>query len=368
MTFYDYKQQFDWAKELAEFDTFTAADVEQALAAERPTLRDFKALISKAGDAYLDAIAIKANKISVARFGRTVRMFEPLYLSNYCTNHCVYCGFNHSNAIPRKILTEQEIFEEAQAIAKMGFTQILLVAGEAPRRAGVAYYKRAIEIVRPMFDQISLEVQPMSVEDYRPLVEAGADYLCVYQETYNEASYPRFHPSGLKANYRFRLETPDRAAAAGFRKIGIGALLGLDNWRCDSFYSALHLDYLEKTYWRVKGAISLPRLRPHVGSFMPADPINDREMVQLICAFRIFNPEVEISVSTRESAKFRDMAIRIGANSLSAQSSTQPGGYVHPDHALEQFAINDTRSPEEVVASVKSQGYEVVWKDWAPWM
>lgn len=368
MTFYDYKQQYNWEQECAEFDTFTAQDVEHAIATATPTLRDFKALISPAGDAYLDAMATKAQQLSIERFGKTIRMYEPLYLSNYCHNHCVYCGFNQENDIVRKVLTMEEVQAEAKAIADMGFTHILLVAGESPKHAGVEYYRQVIEFIRPMFAQISIEVQPMSVEDYKVLVEAGAHYVCVYQETYNEESYPRFHPKGLKANYRFRLETPDRAAEAGFRKVGIGALLGLDNWRTDAFFTALHLDYLESHHWQTKYSISLPRLRPHVGSYMPADPINDRQMVQLICAYRIFDPEVEISLSTRESSAFRDMAVRIGANSMSAGSSTQPGGYVNPNPELEQFSINDSRSPEEMIAAIKAQGYEVIWKDWDQWM
>ena len=224
MTFYDYKQQYNWEQECAEFDTFTAQDVEHAIATATPTLRDFKALISPAGDAYLDAMATKAQQLSIERFGKTIRMYEPLYLSNYCHNHCVYCGFNQENDIVRKVLTMEEVQAEAKAIADMGFTHILLVAGESPKHAGVDYYRQVIELIRPMFAQISIEVQPMSVEDYKVLVEAGAHYVCVYQETYNEESYPRFHPKGLKANYRFRLETPDRAAEAGFRKVGIGAV------------------------------------------------------------------------------------------------------------------------------------------------
>lgn len=223
-------------------------------------------------------------------------------------------------------------------------------------------------MLRPHFAQLSIEVQPLTTEEYARLVEAGISYVCVYQETYREATYPSYHPRGAKGNYAYRLGTPERCAEAGIRKVGIGALLGLEDWRTDAFYTALHLSYLERHHWRTKYAISLPRLRPHVGAFEPSDPIDDHGLAQLICAYRLLDPEVEITLSTRESRAFRDMAMHLGVTSMSAASSTIPGGYAHPRKELEQFAIDDDRTVEEMTEAVRASGHEVVWKDWDNWL
>lgn len=368
MTFYDELQKYDYLEIADSFDRITEQDVRRAINAQQTTLEDFRALISPAATPLLDEIATKANALTLERYGRTIQLYIPLYLSNYCTNSCVYCGFNHENQILRKKLSIEEIGEEIEAIKKLGFKHILIVAGEHPKMAGIDYYEEVVRELRPHFAQISIEVQPLSKEDYHRLVDSGVSCVCVYQETYSEATYPNYHPRGLKANFRYRLETPDRAAQAGIKKIGIGALLGLENWQADAFMTAVHLKYLEKTYWQTKYSISLPRLRPHVGAFMPKRPIRDIEMAQLICAFRLLSPQVEISLSTRESAPFRDMAMRIGVNTMSAGSSTQPGGYAHPNRELEQFSINDNRTPEEMQQAIRSQGYEPVWKDWDSWI
>lgn len=368
MTFFDEIAQYDWDEEEHSFEKIGSEDVLRALHSNQPSLKDFKALISPAAIPFLNQIATKAQKLSIERFGKTIQLYLPLYLSNYCTNSCLYCGFNHENKILRKKLTSEEIDEEIEAIKALGYQHLLIVAGESPRIAGVDYYEEVLHQLRPHFSALSIEVQPLDEDGYRRLIQAGASQVCVYQETYNVRAYPSYHPRGLKANYRYRLETPDRAASAGMKKIGIGALLGLENWRTDAFFTAVHLKYLEKNYWKTKYSISLPRLRPHVGSFMPKDPIKDIEMVQLICAFRLLSPQVEISLSTRESASFRDMAMRIGANSMSAGSSTQPGGYAHPNKELEQFSINDNRTPQELEQAIRDQGYEAVWKDWDAWI
>ncbi|MDO4695301.1 2-iminoacetate synthase ThiH [Porphyromonas sp.] len=368
MTFYDVLKEYNWDSEKASIFTKSEFDVRRALVSSSLNIEDFKALISPAAEPFLDEMAIKAEALTKKRFGKTIQLYVPLYLSNYCTNSCVYCGFNHANKIVRKKLSLEEVKLEAEAILKLGFKHILLVAGEAPQVAGIEYYLEVVKLLRPLFAQISIEVQPLKTEEYQRLVEAGVSYVCVYQETYNEVAYPIYHPRGVKSNFRFRLETPDRAAQGGIRKIGIGALLGLEDWRTDALCTAMHLRYLEKTYWRTKYSISLPRLRPHVGSFAPNDPISDKQLVQLICAYRLFDHQVDISLSTRESAKFRDMAMHIGATTMSAGSSTQPGGYVDHNKELEQFSINDDRSPSEMQAAVRAQGYEPVWKDWDEWM
>lgn len=368
MTFYDFVQKQSWEQHRVSLSSKTETDVLHALQKERITIEDFKALISPAAEPHLNAIAERSQQLTQRRFGKTIQLYVPLYLSNYCSNSCVYCGFSHQNKILRKQLTLDEVRAEAEAILALGFKHILLVAGESPRRAGVDYYLEVIELLRPLFAQISIEVQPLDTSDYRRLVEAGVRYICVYQETYNEEAYPLYHPKGLKANYRYRLETPERAVLGGMRKVGIGALLGLEDWRIDSLYTAMHLLYMEKHYWQSKYSISLPRLRPHAGGWEPKDPISDKQMIQLIAAYRLLSPEVDISISTRESSAFRDMAMHLGATTMSAGSSTQPGGYVEPKVELEQFTINDSRTPSEMAAAIRSQGFEPIWKDWDTWM
>ncbi len=368
MTFYDELSRHKWDKEQESIFAKTASDVERALAKERCNLEDFKAFISPAAEPYLRQMAQKAERLTLQRYGRTIQMYVPLYVSNYCTNSCVYCGFSCQNQIHRVKLDVDAVLKEIEVLKKWGFRHLLLVSGEAPKLSNASYYEELINAVRPHFAQISLEVQPLKTDEYERMVKAGVSYVCVYQETYNEKTYPEFHPKGDKSDFRYRLETPDRCGEAGIQKIGIGALLGLQDWRTDSFFTALHLNYLERTHWKTKYSISLPRLRPHVGGFEPIDPINDREMAQLICAYRLFDPEVDISLSTRESAAFRDMAMHIGATTMSAASSTEPGGYVEPHKELEQFEISDARSVDEMAAAIRANGYEPVWKDWDIWL
>lgn len=367
-TFYDEIKKYSWEAEEQSIASKGVSDVRRALAKDRLSIEDFQALISPAAEPFLNEMAIKAHRLTKKRFGKTIQMYVPLYVSNYCTNFCVYCGFNCHNQILRKKLTVEEVLKEIEVLKTWGFRHILIVSGEAEKLAGANYYESVIRAIRPHFAQISLEVQPLEVREYRQLCSAGVSFVAVYQETYNEGTYPEFHPKGKKRNFRYRLETPDRCAMAGIEKIGIGALLGLQNWRVDAFFTALHLTYLERTYWKTRYSISLPRLRPHVGGFMPHDPINDRQMAQLIMAFRLFNPEVDISLSTRESAQFRDMAMNIGVTTMSAASSTEPGGYASQNKELEQFEISDNRSVEEMASAIRDHGYQPVWKDWDSWL
>lgn len=368
MSFYDHIQSYPWDDIKQGISDQSKSDVINAINNQNRTVADFMALISPAAIPFLEEMAVEANRMTLERFGRVIQMYIPLYVSNYCQNACVYCGFNHSNKIKRKMLTMEEIDREVEAILKLGYKHILLVSGEAPAKTNAAYYNEVIRRIRPHFSQIALEVQPLETSEYHLLQESGLGFVCVYQETYNEKAYPAYHPAGKKADYRYRLETPDRVGQADVQKIGIGALLGLEDWRTDSFFTALHLKYLEKTYWRTKYSISLPRLRPHAGSFMPKDPISDKEMVQLICAYRLLDRDAEISISTREGRTFRDHVMKLGITAISAGSSTEPGGYVEQHRELEQFAINDTRSPDEMAAAIRAQGYEPVWKDWDSWM
>ena len=356
--------QHNWLETKRRIHAKTAIEVEAALNNSTRTLADFEALISPAATPYLEEMAQLSHKLTQKRFGKTIQMFIPMYLSNECQNICTYCGFSLDVDIPRKTLTDEEILQEVEVIKSLGYDHILLVTGEANKTVGVRYFQNALKLIRPHFSHVSLEVQPLDQEDYELLTPFGLNTVLVYQETYNEAEYKTHHPKGKKSNFQYRLETPDRLGRAGVHKIGLGALIGLEDWRTDSFFTALHLDYLEKTYWQSKYSISFPRLRPCAGGIDLKSNMTDRELAQLICAYRIFNEEVELSLSTRESEKFRNNAFKLGITNISADSKTNPGGYTNRDGSLEQFEISDERSGREMAQVISSQGYEPVWKDW----
>lgn len=355
---------FSWEEVQASIYGKSTRDVEAALGASRLTLEDFKALISPAAAPYLEQMAQMSQQLTQKRFGKTIQLFAPMYLSNECNNICTYCGFSLDNKVRRRTLTPVEILTEVSAIKERGFDHILLVTGEANHTVHVDYFKKAIELIKPHFANISLEVQPLEQEEYAELREAGMYAVLVYQETYHQDKYRDYHPKGKKANFYYRLDTPDRVGRAGVHKIGLGVLLGLEDWRTDSFFCALHLDYLQKTYWQTKYSLSFPRLRPAEGVTLPNIIINDRELVQLICAYRLFNEDVELSISTRESEVFRNNIMKLGITSMSAGSKTNPGGYAVEPESLEQFEISDERSPAEVARMIAGQGFEPVWKDW----
>ena len=330
-------------------------------------MEDFIALVSPAASGYLEPMAKLSHEITRRRFGNVVRLFAPMYLSNECNNICDYCGFSLTNDTPRKTLSPVEILAEAGALREQGFELVLLVSGEHSRTVGCTYLADALRLLRPHFANLSMEVQPLSVKEYESLVVEGLHAVLVYQETYNPESYSFHHPKGRKRDMAWRLDTPDRLGTAGIRKIGLGCLYGLTrDWRTDAFFSALHLDYLERRYWRSTFSMSFPRLRPHEGEARPEVFLSDSDLVQLICAFRIFDHELELSLSTRESPVFRDNAFRIGITTMSTGSSTEPGGYAkaNGEKNLEQFSISDERSPSEFAEMVASSGYEPVWKDW----
>ncbi|WP_020527684.1 2-iminoacetate synthase ThiH [Flexithrix dorotheae] len=363
--FRDIFDQHNWDDVKASIYDKTAVDVEIALHKNgNRDLEDFKALISPAAAPYLEDMARLSHQLTQKRFGKTIQMYVPMYLSNECQNICTYCGFSLDNKIRRTTLTDTQILREVEVIKKMGYDHILLVTGEANKTVGVDYLKHAIELIRPHFSHISMEVQPLDQPDYETLIPSGLNTVLVYQETYHQEDYKKHHPKGKKSNFYYRLETPDRLGRAGIHKIGLGVLIGLEDWRTDCFFTALHLDYLERNYWQTKYSISFPRLRPFSGGLPPKVEMNDRELVQLICAYRIFDEEVELSLSTRETEKFRNNVIKLGITSISAGSKTNPGGYSVEQESLEQFEISDERSPEEIAQMIRNQGYEVVWKDW----
>lgn len=363
----NFKKVFDtyhWDDQWYSIQQKTTLDVEMALNAKQPNLEDFKALISPIAKDYLEPMAQKSKTLTKNRFGNTMQMYAPMYLSNECQNICTYCGFSLTNKIPRRTLTDKEILLEGDFLKKKGYQHILLVTGEANQTVGVDYLNNAIGLLQPHFANISMEIQPLDKPDYIRLIEQGLYATLVYQETYHKETYKIHHPKGKKSNFDYRLDTPDRLAKAGIHKIGIGALLGLEDWRADSFFTALHLNYLQKTYWKTRYSISFPRLRPFSGGLEPKVEMTDADLLQLICAYRIVFEDVELSISTREHARFRDHIAHLGITSMSAESKTNPGGYAVDPQSLEQFEISDERSTESITQMLKNIGIEPVWKDW----
>ena len=370
------------------------AAVRESLLKDKLSLADFAALISPAASGVLETLAQRSQALTQQRFGKTIRLFAPLYLSNECINNCKYCGFSRDNAILRVTLSVDEVRREAGALAAEGFRNLLLVAGEHPKFVSNGYMRDCVAALHTDWPSVSLEVGPMETDEYRPLVAAGADGLVVYQETYDRAVYDDLHTAGPKKNFDWRLETPERAYAAGFRRLGIGALFGLADWRYEALCVAAHADFLLRHCWKAQVTISLPRIRPCAGEFQPLTHISDRELAQLICAFRVMFPDVGIVLSTREQPKLRDGLLPLGITMMSAGSHTEPGGYTgagkekihhtergrivelasgasewapqenHATNATGQFNIADERSAGEVAELIRRLGYEPVWKDW----
>ena len=363
-TFKEHFEKYSWDQVKEEIYSKTGSDVEKALRTSKRTLEDFKALVSPAALPYLEPMAQLSHQLTQRRFGKTIQMYIPLYLSNECTNICTYCGFSLDNKVKRKTLTENEILKEIAVIKKLGYDHVLLVTGEANQTVHVDYFKKVLHLIRPYFAQISMEIQPLDQDEYEAIIPLGVTSVLVYQETYHQEDYKKHHPKGKKSNFNYRLETPDRLGRAGIHKMGLGVLIGLEDWRTDSFFTATHLSYLERTYWQTRYSLSFPRLRPFSGGLEPKIEMSDKELVQLICAYRIMNEEVEISLSTRESEKFRNHCIALGITSISAGSKTNPGGYAAEPDSLEQFEISDERSPAEIAEMIRNKGYEPVWKDW----
>lgn len=342
----------------------TAKDVELALQNPSGNLDSLLALLSPAAMPYIEPMAQQAVLLTRKRFGANIGLFLPLYLSNLCANECDYCGFSMSNKVKRKTLNSDELTAEMAIIKQRGFDSILLVSGEHETKVGMGYFESVLPLVSKAFNYVAMEVQPLETEQYQRLGKLGVDAVMVYQETYRPQTYAKHHTRGKKQDFVYRLDTPDRVAKAGIDKIGLGVLLGLDDWRLDALLMGHHLDYLEKTYWRTRYSISLPRLRPCTGGISPKVELTDAGLVQLICAFRLFNPQLEISLSTRELPSLRDNLLPLGITHMSAGSSTQPGGYMAPDSQLDQFEISDNRSAEQVIIQMRRRGLNPVWKDW----
>ncbi len=355
----------DLADLRARVDAATPADVERALRSSRRSLSDFAALLSPPAAARLEDLAQLAHRTTVRRFGRTIHLFAPLYLSSECVSTCTYCGFSAANQIARRTLSPEEVLAEARSLTGRGFRHLLLVAGEHARVVSKDYLVECVRELAAEVPSISVEVQVWDTDTYRRLVEAGCEGLVVYQETYDRSTYAGVHLKGKKRNYDWRLAALDRGAEGGMRRLGLGALLGLHHdWRSEALAVASHARALLRRAWRCEVSISLPRLRPAAGGFEPSDPVDDRQFVQLLCALRLLLPDVALVLSTREEPAFRDAVLGLGVTHLSAGSHTEPGGYADPSDAEPQFRTSDNRSPAEVADLVRANGYDPVWKDW----
>ena len=366
MMFSDYLKNISWEETTKAIYSKRDADVKRALSRNNCSVDDFMALISPAAEPYLEVMAQLSRRYTQARFGKTMSLFIPLYLTNSCTNSCVYCGFHVSNKMKRTILTFEEIENEYKAIKRLGpFENLLLVTGENPAVAGVDYIARALDLAKPWFSNLKIEVMPLKAEEYAELIKHGLNGVICFQETYNRERYNIYHPRGMKSNFEWRVNAPDRMGQAGVHSIGMGALIGLEDWRTDVTMLAHHLRYLQKHYWKTKYSVNFPRMRPAENEgFQPNVIMTDKELAQLTFAMRIFDHDVDISYSTRETAALRDNMAALGVTTMSAESKTEPGGYYSYPQALEQFHVSDERTAVEVEAVLRRIGIEPVWKDW----
>jgi len=366
-TFADEIERLPFDRLLDVANDSSAARVTRALATSPldRTLDDFAALLSPAAATRLEDLAAASRALTIARFGKTMRMYAPLYLSNECLTSCAYCGFAKELPIARKTLSSEETLEEVRHLLRDGFRSILLLTGEHERLTGVEFLEERIRLLSAEVPQLAIEVQVWDEQEYRRLVEAGCEGLVIYQETYHPETYARVHLGGRKRRYRWRLLGPERGARAGMRRLGIGALFGLhEDWRYEAVAVAAHARFLQRHHWRAQLSVSVPRMRPSASGYRPTVLLDDRELAQLVCALRLTLPDAGLVLSTREAPVVRDGLARIGITHMSAGSHTEPGGYEHPDEATEQFEIADERSPEEVAGRLRAMGYDPVWEDW----
>ena len=367
--FADVIERYSWEGTTDAIASATLADARRVLARAKVGVTlspdEFAILISPAAAPLLEEMAQLSQQITRRRFGLTMSMYIPMYVSNACTNKCVYCGFNHDNKFERTTLSLDDVRQECEAIKELGpFENLLVVSGEYPALCGVDYLEQVLRVARPMFANLTLEVQPLKTEQYKQLVGAGLNGVVCFQETYHREAYKKYHPRGMKSHYAWRLNGFDRMGQAGVHKIGLGVLIGLEDWRTNLTMLARHLRYLQKKYWRTRYAVNFPRMRPSESGYQPNVVMTDRELAQLTFAFRIFDHDIDISWSTRESPALRDNMAPLGVTSMSAGSQTEPGGYRVSPQALEQFEVSDSRTPAEVTAAIRAHGLEPVWKDW----
>ncbi|QUI23394.1 2-iminoacetate synthase ThiH [Vallitalea pronyensis] len=327
---------------------------------------DFLRLLSPMAEMYLEQAAQKAHALSLQYFGKTVLLYTPMYLANYCVNRCVYCSFNTQNVIERRQLTYNEIEEEAKAIASTGLKHILILTGECRKTTPVAYIVNAVKRLKKYFDSVGMEIYPLTEEEYKTVINAGVDSLTVYQEVYDETIYDNVHLSGPKKDYKYRLDAPERACRQKIRSVNIGPLLGLNDWRKEIFFTGMHAKYLQKKYPDVDISISLPRIKPHAGTYEARYDVNDQDLVQALMALKLFLPRVGITISTREAPDFRDNLIPLGVVKMSAGVSTEVGGHALEHGSDSQFEISDPRNVNMIKHAILKKGYQPVFKDWMP--
>ncbi|KGX84987.1 2-iminoacetate synthase ThiH [Pontibacillus litoralis] len=364
MSFYEQCQHLQSHITEEMFREVTAADVQLVLAKDRITAEDYFTLLSPAAEPFLEQMAQKAHQYTVQHYGKTMQLFLPLYVSDYCVNTCKYCSFSIDHVFPRRKLTLEEIEKEAQMIAAKGIQDIILLSGESKLHSSVSYLQETMEVLRHYFSSVGIEIQPLDTNEYEQLVQSGIDSLTVYQEVYNEDVYRDIHVKGPKRHFKYRLDTPERGCQAGMRSVNIGALLGLDDWRKESFITGMHAHYLQNRYLETAISVSFPRIRPNAGSFQPKVEVADLHLVQAMVAFRLFMPRAGITMSTREHPTFRDQIIPLGVTKMSAESSTEVGGYAHPQETQSQFEISDDRSVQDIQRLLRQKGYQPIMKDW----
>lgn len=360
---YDKYSKLDLKK---KFESVSASDIERVLCKNSHDINDFMALLSPAAQEYLEIMAQKANQLTAQYFGRVIQLYTPLYLSNYCINICSYCGFNADNPGTRRKLTLKQVRKEAECISATGLKHILILTGDSKQMSPVSYIKECIEILKDYFSSISIETYALTQDEYAELIKAGIDGITIYQEVYDKNIYDKVHLKGPKKDYNFRLEASERALLQGVRTANIGALLGLGDWTKEVFFTGLHAHYLQKKFTEAEIGVSVPRIRPHLGTFENVYPVTDKNLVQIILALRIFLPRVGITLSTREDAKLRDNLLALGITRISAGSTTAVGGHTleYEHHLDEQFQISDKRGVEQIKAMLAKKQYQPVLKDW----
>jgi 2-iminoacetate synthase len=364
MSFYDKYRQFNDFNFDKFFRGITNNDVLRALSSEKLSDMELLTLLSTRAENFLEQMAQKSKQLTLQNFGSTILLYAPLYLANYCVNHCIYCGFNVTNHIARKRLNLAEVEQEARMISATSLRHILILTGESRGQTPLAYIKECLEVLKKYFHSISIEIYPLTTDEYAELIAAGVDGLTIYQEVYNEQTYSLLHLQGPKRDYKYRMDAPERACMAAMRSVNVGALLGLEEWRQEAFFTSLHAQYLQDKYFSTEIGISFPRVRPHAGKYQPKCEVSDQHLVQIMLATRLYMPRAGITISTREKSAFRDNIIELGVTKMSAGSSTQVGGYSLEERSTEQFNISDNRSVREISQMIYDKGYQPVFKDW----
>ncbi len=364
MSFYDEYLKYKDFDFKSFFRNITDEDILNTLNKNRLDKFDFLRLLSPTAEKHLEQMAVKSNKLSLQHFGKSIILYTPMYLANHCSNKCAYCSFNVENDINRKQLTLEEVEIEAKNISKTGLKHILILTGESKSKTPVSYIKDCVQGLKKYFDSICIEIYPLEEDEYKELISSGVDSLTIYQEVYNEDIYDRVHISGPKKNYRFRLDAPERGCKSQMRSVGIGCLLGLDDFRIESFFTGLHGYYLQSKYLDVSISFSLPRIRPYIGSPIDIHDVNDKNLVQIMLALKLFMPYAGINISTRENKDFRENLIPLGVTKMSAGVCTEVGGHSQSNKSSSQFEISDTRSVSEIANSLVNKGYQPIFKDW----